>query len=161
MSDIIKTADALKGGVPYSLKLCLKLAELEKQWHEVVGAAAAERSSPVSCEFSEEGLLISIHVDSPSVLPALKSRKPLISRSISGYLGIKNVKLEITVGKVKKPSSVKDPLPDHLRRPPVVISESSLQKNMKDICRDVSDEELAESLAKLKTIIEKRNRRKE
>jgi hypothetical protein len=31
---------------------------------------------------------------------------------------------------------------------------------MKDICRDVSDEELAESLAKLKTIIEKRNRRK-
>lgn len=160
MSDIIKTADALKGSVPYSLKLCLKLAELEKQWHEVVGAAAAERSSPVSCEFSEEGLLISIRVDSPSVLPALKSRKPLISRSISGYLGIKNVKLEITVGKVKKPSSVKDPLPDYLRRPPVVISESSLQKNMKDICRDVSDEELAESLAKLKTIIEKRNRRK-
>ena len=139
MSDIIKTADALKGSVPYSLKLCLKLAELEKQWHEVVGAAAAERSSPVSCEFSEEGLLISIHVDSPSVLPALKSRKPLISRSISGYLGIKNVKLEIKVGKMKKPSSVKDPLPDHLRRPPVVISESSLQKNMKDICRDVSD----------------------
>jgi len=160
MSDIIKTADALKGSVPYSLKLCLKLAELEKQWHEVVGAAAAERSSPVSCEFSEEGLLISIHVDSPSVLPALKSRKPLISRSISGYLGIKNVKLEITVGKVKKPSSVKDPLPDYLRRPPVVISEISLQKNMKDICRDVSDEDLAESLAKLKTIIEKRNRRK-
>ena len=160
MSDIIKTADALKDSVPYSLKLCLKLAELEKQWHEVVGAAAAERSSPVSCEFSEEGLLISIHVDSPSVLPALKSRKPLISRSISGYLGIKNVNLEIKVGKMKKPSSVKDPLPDHLRRPPVVISESSLQKNMKDICRDVSDEELAESLAKLKTIIEKRNRRK-
>lgn len=160
MSDIIKPADALKGSVPYSLKLSLKLAELEKQWHEVVGAAAAERSSPVSCEFSEEGLLISIHVDSPGVLPALKSRKSLISRSISGYLGIKNVKLEIKVGKVKKPSSVKDSLPDHLRRAPVLISESSLQKNMKDICRDVSDEELAESIAKLKTVIEKRNRRK-
>ena len=95
MSDIIKTADALKGSGPYSLKRCRKLAELEKQWHEVVGAAAAERSSPVSCEFSEEGLRISIHVDSPSVLPALTSRKPLISRSISGYLGIIYVFLEI------------------------------------------------------------------
>ena len=160
MSDIIKTADALKGSVPYSLKLCLKLAELEKQWHEVVGAAAAERSSPVSCEFSEEGLLISIHVDSPSVLPALKSRKPLISRSISGYLGIKNVKLEIKVGKVKRLSSAKDPLPDHLRRPPVLISEASLQKNIQEISPEVKDEELAESLAKLKTVIERRNLRK-
>ena len=72
MTEIIKTADALKGSVPYSLKLCLKLAELEKQWNEVVGSAAAERSSPVSCEFSEDGLLILIHVDSPGVLPALK-----------------------------------------------------------------------------------------
>lgn len=160
MTEIIKTADALKGSVPYSLKLCLKLAELEKQWHEVVGTAAAERSSPVSCEFSEEGLLIVIHVDSPGVLPALKSRKPIISRSISSYLGVKNVKLEIKVGKVKKPSSVKDPLPDHLRRAPVLISESSLQKNKKEICSDVNDQELAESLAKLKTVIEKRNRRK-
>ena len=160
MTEIIKTADALKGSVPYSLKLCLKLAELEKQWNEVVGSAAAERSSPVSCEFSEDGLLILIHVDSPGVLPALKSRKPIISRSISSFLGVKNIKLEIKVGKMRKPSNVKDPLPDHLRRPPVVISESSFQKNRKEISSDVCDEELADSLAKLKTVIEKRNRRK-
>ncbi|NLD04639.1 MAG: DUF721 domain-containing protein [Synergistaceae bacterium] len=160
MVDIKKPDEVLKGSVPYSLKICLKLAELEKQWQEVVGKAAADRSSPVSCEFLEEGLVILIHVDAPGVLPALKSRKPLISRSISKYLGVKNIKLEIKVGKVKKPSSAKDPLPDHLRRPPVVISESSLQKNIKDLCCDISDEELAESLAKLKTVIEKRNRRK-
>ena len=160
MTEIIKPADALKGSVPYSLKLSLKLAELEKQWQEVVGTAAAERSSPVSCEFSEDGLLIAIHVDSPGVLPALKSRKPMIARSICSYLGVKNVRLEIKVGKVKKPSFVKDPLPDHLRRAPVLISESSLQKNKNEICSDISDEELADSLAKLKTVIEKRNRRK-
>lgn len=160
MADIKRPDEALKGSVPYSLKICLKLAELEKQWQEVVGKAAAERSSPVSCEFSEEGLDILIHVDSPGVLPALKSRKPLISRAISRYLGVNNVRLEIKVGKVKRPSLAKDPLPDHLRRPPVVISESSLQKNIKDIRCDIGDEELAESLAKLKTVIEKRNLRK-
>lgn len=160
MADIIRPDEALKGSVPYSLKICLKLAELEKQWQEVVGKAAAERSSPVSCEFSEEGLDILIHVDSPGVLPALKSRKPLISRAISRYLGVKNVRLEIKVGKVKRPSLAKDPLPDHLRRPPVVISESSLQKNIKDLRCDIADDELAESLAKLKTVIEKRNLRK-
>ena len=160
MADIIRPDEALKGSVPYSLKICLKLAELEKQWQEVVGKAAAERSSPVSCEFSEEGLDILIHVDSPGVLPALKSRKPLISRAISRYLGVKTVRLEIKVGKVKRPSLAKAPLPDHLRRPPVVISESSLQKNIKDLRCDIADEELAESLAKLKTVIEKRNLRK-
>jgi hypothetical protein len=160
MAEIKRPDEALKGSVPYSLKICLKLAELEKQWQEVVGKAAAERSSPVSCEFSEEGLDILIHVDSPGVLPALKSRKPLISRAISRYLGVKNVRLEIKVGKVKRLSLAKDPLPDHLRRSPVVISESSLQKNIKDLRCDIADEELAESLAKLKTVIEKRNLRK-
>lgn len=160
MVDIKKPDEVLKGSVPYSLKISLKLAELEKQWYEVVGKVVAERSSPVSCEFSEEGLVILIHVDSPSVLPALRSRKSIISRSISSYLKVKNIKLDIKVGRVKKPSSAKDPLPDHLRRPPVIISENSLKKNIEDIRSDVSDEELAESLAKLKTVIEKLNQRK-
>lgn len=160
MSDIKKTEEILRGKVPSSLKVCLRLAELEKDWQEVVGKAAAERSSPVSCEFSEEGLTIFINVDSPGVLPALKSRKPVISMSISKYLNIKNIKLDIKVGKIKKLSFAKDPLPDYLRRPPVVISESSLQKNMQDIGTDIADEELVESLAKLKTVVEKLNSRK-
>ena len=138
----------------------MKLAELESHWHEVVGAAAAERSAPVSCEFSDEGPVISVHVDSPGVLPALMSRKPIISRSVSRYLEVKEVRLEIKVGKVKRLSSAKDPLPDHLRRPPVLISEASLQKNIQEISPEVKDEELAESLAKLKTVIERRNLRK-
>lgn len=160
MSDIKRPEEILRGKVPSSLKICLKLAELEKDWQEVVGKAAAERSSPVSCEFSEEGLTISINVDSPSVLPALKTRRAVISRSISKYLNIKNIKLDLKVGKIKKLSSAKDPLPDYLRRPPVVISESSLQKNMQDIGTDIADEELAECLAKLKTVVEKLNSRK-
>ena len=160
MADIKNTEEALKNNVPYSLKLCMKLAELESHWHEVVGAAAAERSAPVSCEFSDEGPVISVHVDSPGVLPALMSRKPNISRSVSRYLEVKEVRLEIKVGKVKRLSSAKDPLPDHLRRPPVLISEASLQKNIQEISPEVKDEELAESLAKLKTVIERRNLRK-
>jgi len=88
------------------------------------------------------------------------SRKPIISRSVSRYLEVKEVRLEIKVGKVKRLSSAKDPLPDHLRRPPVLISEASLQKNIQEISPEVKDEELAESLAKLKTVIERRNLRK-
>ena len=76
MSDIKKTEEILRGKVPSSLKVCLRLAELEKDWQEVVGKAAAERSSPVSCEFSEEGLTIFINVDSPGVLPALTMVPP-------------------------------------------------------------------------------------
>ncbi|MDD4159517.1 MAG: DciA family protein [Synergistaceae bacterium] len=160
MADIKNSGEALNGRVPSSLKICFKLAELENHWQEVVGKAAAERSSPVSCEFSEEGLIILIHVDSPGVLPALQSRKPIILRSVSRYLGVRVVKLDIKVGMVRKQSSAKEPLPEYLRRPPVLISESSLQKNIKDISRNVSDEELAEELAKLKTVIERRNLRK-
>jgi len=37
MADIKNTEEALKNNVPYSLKLCMKLAELESHWHEVVG----------------------------------------------------------------------------------------------------------------------------
>lgn len=160
MYDIKKTDEILRGKVPPSIKISLKLAELEKDWQNVVGKAAAERSSPVSCEFSEEGLSITINVDSPGVLPVLKSRKPMISRSISKYLNVKIIKLDIKVGKIKKLSSAKDPLPDYLRRPPVVISERSLQKNIQEIGTDVLDEELAECLAKLKTVVEKLNSRK-
>lgn len=160
MYDIKKTDEILRGKVPPSIKISLKLAELEKDWQNVVGKAAAERSSPVSCEFSEEGLSLTINVDSPGVLPVLKSRKPMISRSISKYLNIKIIKLDIKVGKIKKLSSAKDPLPDYLRRPPVVISERSLQKNIQEIGTDVLDEELAECLAKLKTVVEKLNSRK-
>ncbi len=160
MYDIKKTDEILRGKVPPSIKISLKLAELEKDWQNVVGKAAAERSSPVSCEFSEEGLSLTINVDSPGVLPGLKSRKPMISRSISKYLNIKIIKLDIKVGKIKKLSSAKDPLPDYLRRPPVVISERSLQKNIQEIGTDVLDEELAECLAKLKTVVEKLNSRK-
>lgn len=160
MYDIKKTDEILRGKVPPSIKISLKLAELEKDWQNVVGKAAAERSSPVSCEFSEEGLSLTINVDSPGVLPVLKSRKPMISRSISKYLNVKIIKLDIKVGKIKKLSSAKDPLPDYLRRPPVVISERSLQKNIQEIGTDVLDEELAECLAKLKTVVEKLNSRK-
>ncbi len=45
MTEIIKPADALKGSVPYSLKLSLKLAELEKQWQEVVGTGRQQRGA--------------------------------------------------------------------------------------------------------------------
>jgi len=94
------------------------------------------------------------------VLPTMMSRRSVISRSVSRYLGVKEVRLEIKVGKVRRQTSAKDPLPDHLRRPPVLISEASLQKNIREISAEVKDEELAESLARLKTVIERLSMRK-
>lgn len=160
MIDVKKAEEILRGRVPSPLKTCFRLAELEKDWQEVVGSAAAERSSPVSCEFSEEGLSILIHADSPVILPALRSRKSVISKSICRYLGVSNVKIEIKVGKVTRPSCAKDPLPEYLRRAPVLISENALRKNLEEIEKDAGDDELAENLARLKTVIEKKNSRK-
>ncbi len=160
MTELKRPEEALNKNIPGSLKLCFKLAELEKHWQEVVGSAAAERSAPVSCDFSEEGPIICIHVDSPGVLPALRSRKPVISKSICRFLGLSDVRIDLKVGKVRRPSLAKEPLPDHLRRPPVLISENCLQKNIEEIGPEVNDDELTESLAKLKSVIEKRNLRK-
>ena len=160
MDDIKSTEEALRNNATYSLKLCMKLAELENHWPEVVGKAAAERSAPVSCEYTDEVPVISVHVDSPGVLPTMMSRRSVISRSVSRYLGVKEVRLEIKVGKVRRQTFAKDPLPDHLRRPPVLISEASLQKNIREISAEVKDEELAESLARLKTVIERLSMRK-
>ena len=117
--------------MPYSLKLCMKLTELENHLLKSL-AGAAERSAPVSCEYTDEVPVISVHVDSPGVLPTMMSRRSVISRSVSRYLGVKEVRLEIKVGKVRRQTSAKDPLPDHLRRPPVLISEASLQEYQGD-----------------------------
>ncbi len=160
MNEPKKTEEVIRNNAPHDLKLCLMLAELESRWREVVGAAAAERSAPVSCEFGDDGPVIYVNVDSPGVLPALRSRKPVISGSICKFLQISSVKLEMRVGKVKGLSSAKDPLPDHLRRPPVLISESLLQKNIEEMAPEVKDEELTECIARLKCVVEKLNLRK-
>lgn len=161
MNEPKKTADILTGSVKSGLKICLKLAELEKTWHRVVGSAAAKRSMPVSCEISEEkGLDLVIHADSPDVLPALRSRRTVIARSVGEFMGIDTINIAIKVGKVKRRSEAKEPEPAYLRRAPVPIIQEILDRNREELQGIAEDDELTESIARVKSLLERKNRRK-
>ena len=98
MDDIKSTEEALRNNAPYSLKLCMKLAELENHWPEVVGKAAAERSAPVSCSTPMK-FRSSPYTWIPGRASDHDVKESVISRSVSRYLGVKEVRLEIKVGR--------------------------------------------------------------
>lgn len=158
--EVIKKGQILTEVLPASIRACLKLAELEKEWPRVVGGLMAERSSPTACEFSSEGLVITINVISAGILPAVKSRRGALVRAISRFMCIKSVKLDIRVGKVTKLSQAKESLPDYKRRAPIIVSDRAVEKNTKFFSENTIDPELAEAIAKIKVLTEKLNARK-
>ena len=160
MESLKKTEKIFSKGVADSIKMYLKLAELEKEWPRVVGSVVAERSAPVACEFTDEGPLLTINVEDAAIVQAMKFRRTVLIRSLSKFLGEPAVKIEICVGKVVKPSTVKEPLPAFKRRAPILISGSSVEEAASDISQNMDDPELAEIIAKLKVLAEKRAARK-
>ena len=155
-----EAARLFASGAPDAVKLCLRLAELESNWSQVAGAAIAERSSPACCEKTEDGLKITINVADAGVAQALKFRRAALVRALCRFMGSQSVKIDVRVGKVKKQSSAKPPLPAHKRRAPLIVSEKAVRDEIKRLTEENVGNEIAEIMARLKTASEKLKTRK-
>lgn len=133
----------------------IKLAELEREWPRIAGPAMAERIALTACEFTQEGMLITINVNSANALPAVKSRRGMLTRALCQFLEVSEIKLDIRVGKVKPVSLAKEALPAYKRRAPLLISQQEVEEAAAVVKKEVSDPELAEDLAKIKALFEK------
>ncbi|MCE5201145.1 MAG: DUF721 domain-containing protein [Synergistaceae bacterium] len=146
--------------VPDAVKACLKLAELEQEWHNVAGEAIAERSSPSACEFVEEGLRITINVTDAGVAQAVKFRRSALIKSLRKFLSLPSIQIDVKVGKITRRSAAKPPLPACRRRAPVIISEKAVKEETKRLTSENGDPEIAETVARLKVASEKLSLRK-
>ncbi len=157
MMDNYKKAGEFIKEAPETIKACFKLALLEREWQRVAGLPAlAEITAPAACEFTDDGIKITINVADPTKLMMVQSRRNILTQNIRHFLKMHNVMLEIKSGKVQKQSSAKPPLPDYMRQAPVLVSEAKLREETKKLMEEKNlDKEIAEALAKLRLTSER------
>lgn len=137
-----------------------KFSILEANWDNLIGAPLSERTAPVSCSFAEEGMKITINVESSGLLQAINFRRHVFLRVLKKYFSRDDILIEIKVGKITKQGKAKEPKPDHMRRAPVFYSEETLKTETERFMHENELEfEIAEPLAKLKLTLEKLQKR--
>ena len=133
-----------------------KLSLLESNWDKLIGPPLSERTAPIACCFTDEGLKITIAVKDNGLLRAVQFRKQVFQKALKKYFSRADIKVEIKVGRVIKQCTAKEAKPDYLRRAPVFYTEETLEKETKRMIKENNlNPELAESMAKLKLTIEK------
>lgn len=138
-----------------------KLSQLEKNWDKLVGSPLSERTAPVACAFSKEGIKVTINVEERGLLQAIKFRRHILIRVLRTYFSREDVAVEIKTGKINRQSIAKPALPAHQRRAPILYSEEKLKSETQRMIKENElEEDLAESLARLKLTIEKLKSRK-
>ena len=99
--DNYKKAGEFIKEAPETIKACFKLALLEREWQRVAGLPAlAEITAPAACEFTDDGIKITINVADPTKLMMVQSRRNILTQNIRHFLKMHNVMLEIKSGKV-------------------------------------------------------------
>lgn len=77
-----------------------KLSSLEANWNELIGPPLSERTAPVSCSFSEEGMKITINVEDQGLLQAVNFRRHVFLRVLKKYFSRDDILIEIKAGKI-------------------------------------------------------------
>jgi len=159
MRETGKEANQLIDNAPEQLRLCFKLALLEREWAGLVDGEFAARSCLESCRLEEDAAVITVCAKDAACAAAMNFIKARLQRTISGYLAIPVSRVEIKVGKITRLSNVKQPLPAWQRRAPLVIGEEDARRELEFTSAFVEDEELASALARLKALAGKKSRR--
>lgn len=162
MEKLKKTDGLLSAEMPPVLAMSIKLAELEKNWAKYMTgtlAPLADKSAPASCEFTENGPLVTVNVSEGCYLKPAQARRAALAETLRRALAVEFLEVEIKVGRVRKPSTAKAPLPAYKRRAPVLISEDAVEKEAASLAGDAKDADLAEALARVRLLAEKRNAR--
>ena len=133
-----------------------RLSSLERAWPDVVGPTVAKRTAPVACEFADEGIKLTVHVEDPGLLHSIMFRKAQMTAGVKRFFKRSDVTLDIKPGKIPHRSTAKPPLPVFKRRAPVVISEERVEEETRRMFPDgASDLELTTAIARLKLTFEK------
>ena len=136
----------------------LRLSSLEQAWPDIVGDAVAKRTAPAACRFEDEGMVLTVHVEDPSLLHSIMFRKSQMTASVRRFFKRRDVTLEIKTGKIPHRSSAKPPLPVYKRRAPVVIPEDQVEEEARRLgagAETDADKELAVAVARLKLTFER------
>ena len=137
-----------------------KFSILEANWNKLIGPPLSDRTAPVSCDFSEEGMKITINVEDHGLLQAINFRRHVFLKVLKKYFSREDISVEIKAGKIVRQGKAKGPKPDHMRRAPVFYSEEDLKNETEYLMNENELEfEIAEPLAKLKLTVEKLKKR--
>lgn len=160
MDNAPEAKEAISEKIAGRYGLVFKLAEAQKNWRKVVGPLLAERTSLRSCDFSNEELVITVSVTDGAVLPAVRSRRAAFVRALRCATGAEEVSVRFKIGRVAKPSSAKDPLPEHMRRRPVKLTDEEVSEAADILEEAAGDRETAVLLARLRRTGEKLRERR-
>lgn len=137
-----------------------RLADAQKNWWKVVGPLLASRTSLFSCDFSNEEFVITINVTDGALLPAVMSRRAAFVKVLQRVTGVEELSVRFKIGRVVKPSSAKDPLPEYMRRKPVKLTDEEVSKAADMLEEAAGDRETAVLLARLRRMGEKLRERR-
>ena len=140
--------------------VCLRLAELERDWELAAGRAIADRTRPQSCGFAADCFRLVVNVSDAAVMQSLRFKKAALERSVARYLQVSRVTVEFRIGGVCKRSSAKPARPDHERRAPVTLTREDVENEKAILGTAGSQDEVAEALARLKAVRDKLSARK-
>lgn len=160
MAETNREAEQLIKGSPEQLQLCIKLALLEREWAAIVGEELARRSCPAGCALSGGVAVMTLQAQDSATAASMNFGRTRLQRILSGYLSLPKLRLEIKVGKISRSTSAKPPAPAWQRRAPVRVGTEEMERELEFISAFIDDEQLAETLARLKVLTQKRNKRK-
>jgi hypothetical protein len=160
----METSDLKKAGSLLSadarIAVCLRLAELERDWDLAAGRAVADRTRPQACGFAADGFRLVVNVSDAAVMQSLRFRKATLERSVARYLRVSRVVVEFRIGSVGKRSLARPARPDHERRAPVILTREDVESEKTALGESGSQNEVAEALARLKAVSDKLTARK-
>lgn len=160
MAETNKDTSRLMQDAPEQLRLCFRLAALEREWAGIIGEEYAALCVLEGCELKNDEVLISLNAENAATVASMNFRTAKLARMLLDYLDAPAVRIEIKVGRINPPTIAKPPLPEWRRRAPLKVSEDEVRRELPFISETIKDKELAESFARIKALAEKRKGRK-
>ncbi len=87
------------------LEICEKLFRLEENWLTIFSGSLSvfgRETAPGGCRIEKEGIVLTVNVKEASKITSLKFKEKQFRETISGFLGIKAVRIEFVSGRVQR-----------------------------------------------------------
>ena len=144
------------------LEICFRLSCLEKEWTSLFSGAfeaIGRETAPCGCSFEDNSLILTVNVSSTSLLTSMKFKEKATREKVEQFLKLKVKKIEFTAGKVQRVSSAKEASRAYERYVPLKITEEQISKEKEIFSASGAGEELAETMARVKAMAEKKSKR--
>ncbi len=126
--------------LPPVFQMAFKLAQMERQWAEIVGPRLAERSKPVSME---NGSLVVV-CESPAAAQLLRMCAGTLTLKVKKMFGVQLAGVRSVVGRVERPRRSAPAAPR-----PLKVSRAAVEEAFERISPQIKDPDTALALARL------------